>query len=72
MNHPSTTSKTDCFHAMEPYDDDNASDGAWWAMLENAVTFFNEQNGTKYDECDTVHEYLAWKHPSTIERESNA
>ena len=34
------------------------SDGAWWAMLENHVTWYNQEHGTKLDENDMVHLYL--------------
>ncbi len=49
------------FHHIDAYNDDELSDGAWWSVLENAVTFWNEEHKTHFDECDTVHAYLKWK-----------
>lgn len=39
-------------------DSDDMSDGAWWAMLEDHVKWYNKEHGTKLDECDTVHLFL--------------
>jgi len=43
---------------MEAHDNPNASDGAWQAMLEDAVVMYNEQNGTDYDPFDSWMEYI--------------
>lgn len=48
----------DLFYFIDAHNDDDASDGAWWAMLENAVTAWNEKHGTNYDENETVHAYI--------------
>lgn len=42
-------------------DDDQASDGAWWAMLEDSVRMYNDEYGTNLDPTDTVHRYIAEK-----------
>ncbi|OED40244.1 hypothetical protein ACH42_17170 [Endozoicomonas sp. (ex Bugula neritina AB1)] len=52
------------FAFMEAFDDDDAPDGAWWAMLEEGVRAYNELNNTRYDEHNTVHAYL--KYQSTL------
>lgn len=49
------------FGFMSAYDDDDAPDGAWWAMLEDSVTFYNEEHGTTYDPFETVHAYIREK-----------
>lgn len=37
------------FDYMELFDDPEAPDGAWQAMLEDAVRQYNEEHGTSYD-----------------------
>ncbi len=37
------------FEFMSTFDDSDAPDGAWQAMLEDAVTQYNEQNNTDFD-----------------------
>lgn len=37
---------------------DPMPDGAWWAMLEEAVAGYNREHGTTLDENETVHAYL--------------
>jgi len=44
--------------AVDEFSND-VSDGAWWAMLENTVTFWNKDHGTTLDEHETVHAFLA-------------
>jgi hypothetical protein len=34
------------------------SDGAWWAMLEDHVKFYNREHKARLDENDTVHLFL--------------
>jgi len=46
------------FWFIDAHDDDDLSDGAWWAVLEDAVRYWNKEHGTELDENDTVHEYL--------------
>lgn len=48
------------FYFIEAHDDDSAPDGAWWQMLEDAVTYWNDEHGTHYDENETVHAYVRW------------
>ncbi len=43
---------------MCEHDDGDAPDGAWWAKLEDGVTFYNDWRGTHYDPFETVHAYL--------------
>lgn len=50
--------KQECFAAMAAVDDDSASDGAWQAMLEDAVHEFNRQNNTNFDSFDMFIEYV--------------
>lgn len=33
-------------------------DGAWYQMLQDAVTDYNTRCGTHYVECDTVNQWL--------------
>lgn len=44
--------------SLEAADNDDLPDGAWWQVLEDAVTFFNEAHSTNFDPNDTVHKYL--------------
>ncbi len=46
---------------MSVSDDDDAPDGAWWAMLEEAVVRYNEQHNKHYDPFETVHAYIRQK-----------
>jgi hypothetical protein len=50
--------KRSLFEYMELFDDDDAPDGAWQAILEDAVETFNEANGTNYDPNDAFHDYI--------------
>ena len=59
------------FYFMDAYTDDNAPDGAWQCMLEDAVNFFNKDNGTNYDSFDTFHEYLERKEKEQNESTSS-
>ena len=49
------------YYFIDAHNDDDAPDGAWWAILEDSVTFWNKDHGTSYDENDTVHSYLRRK-----------
>ena len=49
------------FGYLSGHDEDDAPDGAWWAKLEDGVTFYNEQRHTNHDPFDTVHRYIAQK-----------
>jgi hypothetical protein len=40
------------FAFMSTFDDADAPDGAWQAMLEDAVRQYNEANGTDFDPFD--------------------
>lgn len=55
MNYPE-----DLFYFMQVHDDDEAPDGAWQAMLEDAVQFYNEEHGTDYDSLEAFLAYLKW------------
>ncbi len=46
---------------MVAAEDENASDGAWWTMLEDAAGFFADDEGIEIDTTDAVQEYLKWK-----------
>lgn len=46
---------------LSAHDDDDAPDGAWWAMLEDGVRSYNEQHHTNHDPHETVHAYIAQK-----------
>lgn len=48
----------DLYYYMDAFNDEDAPDGAWWAILENAVTFFNAENETSYDPFEMVHAYI--------------
>jgi len=54
-----TTNLEMVFHWLKAFDDPELPDGAWWAKLENGVTFYNEDHGTNLDEHETVSEYVA-------------
>lgn len=43
---------------LDAHNDPNASQGAWQAMLEDAVNMYNEQHGTNYDSFDTFMDYV--------------
>lgn len=46
------------YYFIDAHNDDDAPDGAWWAILEDAVSYWNKEHGTNFDENDTVHAYL--------------
>lgn len=50
--------REDVFEFMALLDNPDLSDGAWQAVLENAVTAFNEANGTDYDPFNTWLSYV--------------
>ena len=52
--------KDDLFWLIEAHNEglENVTDGVWWAILEDAVAYYNDENGTNYDENETVHQYL--------------
>lgn len=43
---------------MEDFDDSEAPDGAWQAMLEDSVKEYNETFGTNYDPFETWLKYI--------------
>lgn len=43
---------------MSVSDDDDAPDGAWWAMLEESVEHYNQEHGTNFDPFESVHAYV--------------
>lgn len=47
------------FHFMSEFDDDEAPDGAWQAMLEDSVRRWNRGHGTDYDVNEVLHAYIA-------------
>jgi hypothetical protein len=49
------------YYFIEAHDNDDLPDGAWWSVLENAVTYWNEKHGTNFDENETVHAYVERK-----------
>ena len=51
---------------LEAWNNDELPDGAWWAMLEEGVTAYNEVEGTRVDPNDGVHAYLARRHDNNI------
>ncbi len=46
------------FYYLATFDEPEASDGAWWAKLEDAVKFWNEDHNTSYDPHETVQVYI--------------
>lgn len=52
------TNQIKVYEFMKAFDDDDLSMGAWQQKLEDAVTAYNEQHGTKYDPIDTFIIYL--------------
>lgn len=50
--------KPNLFDFMDEFNDYDASDGAWWAMLENSVTLYNKKFETHHDPFDSVHEWI--------------
>jgi hypothetical protein len=44
--------------ALDAANNDDLPDGAWFAVLEDTVEFYNEEHGTDFDPNDTVHQYL--------------
>jgi hypothetical protein len=54
--------KEPLFHTMNAADGaaGDEPDGAWQAILEDVVTFWNNEHGTDYDPHDTFHEWLNW------------
>jgi hypothetical protein len=49
--------KKELFDYMEMFDDPDAPDGAWAAMLMEAVDRFNDDQGTNYDSHSAWLEY---------------
>ncbi len=52
---------TPCTIICKPMDDPDAPDGAWWAKLENVVTFFNQEKGTNHYEFEMVQVYINYE-----------
>lgn len=46
---------------IDARNDDDLPDGAWWAVLEEAVVNYNAEYGTDHDPNDAVHAYLQVK-----------
>ena len=51
----------DLYYFMDAHNDDDAPDGAWWGILENSVTLYNEGAGTCLDPYEMVHAYIERK-----------
>ena len=49
------------FWFIDAHNDDDLPDGAWFAVLEDAVTYWNKKHGTNFDENEAVHAYLERK-----------
>lgn len=49
--------KQECFAYMDAHNNQDAPDGAWQAMLEDAVEMFNEDHGTNFDSHDM---FIEW------------
>ncbi|MBG89578.1 MAG: hypothetical protein CMO80_22145 [Verrucomicrobiales bacterium] len=47
----------DCLNFMDAHNHDDAPDGAWQGILENAVDIFNESEGTDFDSYDM---FIMW------------
>lgn len=56
----SNSKKEQLFLWMEDFDNAELPDGAWQAVLEDAVTTFNEENNTQFDPLDSFLEYVQW------------
>lgn len=56
--------KASLFYMMQATDEQatkaDTPDGAWQAMIENCVSWWNAEHNTDYDENDLFHEYLDW------------
>jgi hypothetical protein len=51
----------DLYYFIIAHDDGNLPAGAWYQILVDSVTFWNEEHGTNFDENETVHAYFARK-----------
>ena len=52
------------FYRMKAVDDDDAPDGAWWAMLQNAARHHAKDRDLEITEAeafDAVQAYIGWK-----------
>ena len=49
------------FGYMSGADDDDAPDGAWWAMLQDAAASCLEVEPDSDEAFEAVHEYLAYR-----------
>lgn len=49
------------FQYLWHFDDDEAPDGAWQAMIEDGVRQYNEEYGTNYDPFETWLAYVNQK-----------
>ncbi len=51
------------FYYMKAVEDEDAPDGAWWAMLQDAAQHHADNKGLEITEAeafDAVHAYIAW------------
>ncbi len=49
----------DLYTFMHGFDFDDLADGAWQALLMDAVTFYNDKNSTNFDPHDAFLAYCA-------------
>ena len=56
---------------MDAWNDDELSDGAWMAMLEEGVVSFNKENNTNYDFYDELGGYIEWRNREIKNNENN-
>lgn len=57
--------KQDLLYYMQANDNDELSDGAWQAMLEDSVKAYNRNHKTNYDPFEMFMEYIQWV-PATV------
>lgn len=50
----------DLFFLMAACDSDDLPDGAWQALIEDSVHFYNGKNSTNFDPNEAFHAYIQW------------
>lgn len=54
--------REELFYTMDACNEyhDDASDGAWWAIMEDCVQGFNQMKRTSFDPYDHVVKWMEW------------
>jgi hypothetical protein len=53
--------KNTLFPYIDAWNNPDAPDGAWQAMMESGVESYNQEHNTDYDFCDIMGEYIDYR-----------